>query len=216
MSVESCSSTVCGRRACRSSRGPCGDAGNNPCRRQGDQVVAPGSTGAGCWLRTTMAPRRAPISRQPDCAAGGVGRPVLLSQGAHARMGVPVGKGPPGHAQDDPETFGSGRRLAPAFARGCGRRQAPGRRARASSGAGLSAPPRRRLLHGGATVWARRSGTWIPSRRRAPRLEAVNDRARERVQYERNPGERWGGPGDRVSQLVRGHVRRDDDPSAAG
>jgi hypothetical protein len=41
MSVEPCSSTVCGRRACRSSRGPCGDAGNNPCRRHGDQVVAP-------------------------------------------------------------------------------------------------------------------------------------------------------------------------------
>ena len=34
------SSTVCGRRACRSSRGPCGDAGNNPCRRQGHVVVA--------------------------------------------------------------------------------------------------------------------------------------------------------------------------------
>ena len=34
------SSTVFGRRACRSSRGPCGDAGNNPCRRQGDRVVA--------------------------------------------------------------------------------------------------------------------------------------------------------------------------------
>jgi len=31
-------------RAARSC-GPCGDAGNNPCRRQGDQVVAPGSTG---------------------------------------------------------------------------------------------------------------------------------------------------------------------------
>jgi hypothetical protein len=33
------SSTVCGRRACRSSRGPCADAGNNPCRRQADVVV---------------------------------------------------------------------------------------------------------------------------------------------------------------------------------
>jgi hypothetical protein len=33
------SSTVSGRRACRSSRGPCGDAGNNPCRRQEDVVV---------------------------------------------------------------------------------------------------------------------------------------------------------------------------------
>jgi hypothetical protein len=45
------SSTVCGRRACRSSRGPCGDAGNNPCRRQGDQVVAPSSTGRRLLLR---------------------------------------------------------------------------------------------------------------------------------------------------------------------
>ena len=46
MSVEPCSSTVCGRRACRSSRGPCGDAGNNPCRRQADEVVAPSSDDA--------------------------------------------------------------------------------------------------------------------------------------------------------------------------
>jgi hypothetical protein len=45
------SSTVCGCRACRSSRGPCGDAGNNPCRRQGDQVVAPSSTGRRLLLR---------------------------------------------------------------------------------------------------------------------------------------------------------------------
>jgi hypothetical protein len=49
---------VCGRRTCRASCGPrgtsCGprgDAGNNPCSRQGDQVVAPGSTpvSAICW-----------------------------------------------------------------------------------------------------------------------------------------------------------------------
>jgi hypothetical protein len=33
------SSTVCRRRACRASCGPRGDAGNNPCRRQGDVVV---------------------------------------------------------------------------------------------------------------------------------------------------------------------------------
>jgi hypothetical protein len=36
---------VCGRRACRTSCGPCGDAGNDPCSRQGDRVVASGSTG---------------------------------------------------------------------------------------------------------------------------------------------------------------------------
>ena len=33
-----------GRRACRTSCGPRGDAGDNPCSRQGDRVVAPGST----------------------------------------------------------------------------------------------------------------------------------------------------------------------------
>ena len=37
------SSTVRGRRACRGSRGPCGDVGKNPCRRQGDVVVAASS-----------------------------------------------------------------------------------------------------------------------------------------------------------------------------
>ena len=60
----------------------------------------------------------------------------------------------------------------------------------------LSAPPRRRLpFHGGATVWARRSVTWSLSRRRGLRLEAVNDKARERVQYERKPAPGQGGPG---------------------
>jgi hypothetical protein len=36
------------------------------------------------------------------------------------------------------------------------------------------------------------------------------------VQYKARPGAWQGGPGDRVSQLVRGHVSRGDDPSAAG
>jgi hypothetical protein len=39
--------------------------------------------GAGCWLRTTMGPPAAPISRQPDCVAGGVGGP---SSSHRARM----------------------------------------------------------------------------------------------------------------------------------
>jgi mannose-6-phosphate isomerase-like protein (cupin superfamily) len=43
------------------------------------------------------------------------------------------GRGSLGHAQDDQETFDRGRRCALAFARGCGRRHAPGRRARVSS-----------------------------------------------------------------------------------
>ena len=69
---------------------------------------------------------------------GGRGwRPVVLSQGAHARTGVPVGEGPLGHARDDPETCGSGRRFTPAFVRRCGRRHARGRRARVSSEASV-------------------------------------------------------------------------------
>jgi hypothetical protein len=41
------SSTACGRRACRASCGPCGDAGNNPCRRQAVQLPQPARRGAG-------------------------------------------------------------------------------------------------------------------------------------------------------------------------
>jgi hypothetical protein len=93
MSVGSCSPTVCGRRACRSSRGPCSDAGNNPCRRQGDPVVAPGSTERRLLVEDDHgASGRTAISSSP------IGwrrrrRPVVLSQGAHARMDVPVGEG---------------------------------------------------------------------------------------------------------------------------
>ena len=78
------------RRACRRSRAPRGDAGNNPCSRQGDQVVAPGSTG-----------RRLPLEDNRD-ASGGTPmssspvawrKPVVRSPGAHARIGVPIGEG---------------------------------------------------------------------------------------------------------------------------
>ena len=69
------SSTVSGRRACRTSCGPSSDAGNNPCSRQGDRVVAPGSMGAGCWLRTTTAPPAGADVQQPDGVAAGVGGP---------------------------------------------------------------------------------------------------------------------------------------------
>jgi hypothetical protein len=48
-------------------------------------------------------------------------------------MDVPVGRAPLGHAQDDQETFDRGPPVVLAFARGCGRRHAPGRRARVSS-----------------------------------------------------------------------------------
>ena len=84
------------RRACRTSCGPRGEAGNNPCSRQGDQVVAPGSTG-----------RRLPV--EDDHGASG-GTPILSSPmawrrasaarrpltGAHARMDVPLGEGSAG------------------------------------------------------------------------------------------------------------------------
>jgi len=138
MSLEPCFSTVCGRRACRSSRGPCGDAGNNPCRRQGDQVVAPSSRGRRLLVEDDHGASGGRRYRAARLRGGRRRRPVVLSQGARPRMGVPVGEGPLGHAQDDLETFGSGRRFAPALARGCGRRHAPGRRARVSSEPGVS------------------------------------------------------------------------------
>jgi hypothetical protein len=72
----------------------------------------------------------------PHCVAGGVGGP------SSSRRARPPGwspRGDPlGQAQDDQETFVRGRRLALTFARGCGRRHAPGRRARCSCGAGVS------------------------------------------------------------------------------
>ena len=74
--------------------------------------------GAGWWLRTTMAPRAGAENRAAGLRGGGRRRRVVLSQGAHARMDVAVGRGPLGHARDDQETFDRGRRLALAFARG--------------------------------------------------------------------------------------------------
>jgi hypothetical protein len=51
----SLSRPVCGRRVCRTSCGPRGDVGNNPCSRQGDQVVAQGSRARGVSLTPTLA-----------------------------------------------------------------------------------------------------------------------------------------------------------------
>jgi hypothetical protein len=87
------SSTVCGRRACRSSRGPCGDAGNNPCRRQGDQVVAPTSSGRWLVVEDDHGGSRGRRYRgSPDRVAGGVGgrRPLA---GRACRDGRPGGGG---------------------------------------------------------------------------------------------------------------------------
>jgi hypothetical protein len=108
------SSTVCGRRACRSSRGPCGDAGNNPCRRQADQVVAPGSTGRRLLVEDDHWRLRQDADiEQPDCVGGGRRRPVGPLTGRACPDGRPGGGGVrSGHAQDDQETFDRGRRFA--------------------------------------------------------------------------------------------------------
>ena len=49
--------------------------------------------GAGFWLRTTRPPPAGADIEQPDRVAASRRRPVVLSQGARARMGVPVGEG---------------------------------------------------------------------------------------------------------------------------
>jgi hypothetical protein len=87
------SSTVWGRRASRSSRGPCGDAGNNPCRRQGDQVVAPTSSGRWLVVEDDHGASGGRRNRATRLRGGRRRRPVVLSPGAHAGMGVPVGEG---------------------------------------------------------------------------------------------------------------------------
>jgi len=82
-----------GGSTCRTSCGPPGDACNNPCRRQADEVVARGSTGPSCWLRTTIgASGRTPISSR-RIAWRRRRRRVVLSTRAHARIDVSVGEG---------------------------------------------------------------------------------------------------------------------------
>jgi hypothetical protein len=66
--------------------------------------------GAGCWLRTTMAPPAGADIEQPDCLAAGVGRP---------RMGVPVGEGSARRRLGRSRDGRPRARFAPAFARGC-------------------------------------------------------------------------------------------------
>jgi hypothetical protein len=57
--------TVCGRRACRTSRGPPGNARNNPCRRQAVQLsrAAPAGRSAAASRRRAPAPRTAACRR---------------------------------------------------------------------------------------------------------------------------------------------------------
>jgi hypothetical protein len=99
---------VCGRPACRTSCGPRGDAGNNPCSRQAHVVVA-------------VADR----SREQE-----------------RRRGF-------GHAQGEQETFDRGPPVVLAFASGCGRRHALGRRARVSSGAATRSAATTATAHAG-------------------------------------------------------------------
>jgi hypothetical protein len=87
---------VCGRRACRTSCGPRGAAGNNPCSRQGDPVVASGSTGRRLLVEDDHWRLRQDADvGQPDgvAAASAAGRPLT---GAHARMDVPLREGSAG------------------------------------------------------------------------------------------------------------------------
>jgi hypothetical protein len=78
---------------------PSGDPRDNPCRRQGDRVVAPSSAGRRLlvWGRPRRLRRR--YRTQPDRAAGGVGGPVVLSQRAHVRRACRWGRGSLGHSQ---------------------------------------------------------------------------------------------------------------------
>ena len=95
-----------------------------------------------------MAPPAGADNRAARLRGGRRRRPVVLSQGAHARMDVAVGEG---LARPHSGRSRGVRPRPPVCARGRGRRHAPGRRARVSSGAGVgSGQWRRRLITGAA------------------------------------------------------------------
>ena len=119
------------RRADMRSLGPRRDPRDNPCRRQGDQVVAPARRGAGWWLRTTMAPPAGADSSSPIAWRPSSAHCVRSTDGRPGGGRGPLGDvGRPGDGRPGP--------VVPAFARGCGRRPTPWRRARLSSLAGVS------------------------------------------------------------------------------
>jgi hypothetical protein len=125
----------------RASCGPSGDSRNNPCRRQGDQVVAPSATGRRLLVQDDHGASRGRRYRAARLRGGRRRRPVVLSRGARPRMGVPVAEG---SARPRSRRSRDGRPrawFAPAFARGCGRPHTPGRRARVSSLARASPQP---------------------------------------------------------------------------
>jgi CheY-like chemotaxis protein len=99
-------------------------------RLQGDQVVAPSSTGRGLRVEDDHgASGGTPILSSPMAwrPASAARRPLT---GAHARMDVPLGEGSAGPRSGRSRDV---RAWAVAFACRCGRRHAPGRRARVSS-----------------------------------------------------------------------------------
>jgi hypothetical protein len=156
--------SVCGRRACRISCDPRADAGNNPCSRQGDQVVAPGSTGRRLLVEETMAPPPGADIEQPGCLAAGVGgrRPLIGDAGS----GPTVGACP-----------GIRRRL---LAAGQGRyavrvRDASGRRRQR-----WPLPPRPPRALGGGDRWVRARATEVGGVSAAPRAPVVQRQVRDR------------------------------------
>ena len=83
---------VCGRRACRTSCGPRGDAGNNPCSRQGDRVVAPtdacSSSRASVWSDDPNA-----LATRRGCRISPAPRPSF-ERGTKWAVLRPSGRGP--------------------------------------------------------------------------------------------------------------------------
>jgi hypothetical protein len=119
--------------------------------------------GAGCWLRATIGVSgRTPMSSSRIAWRRASAARRCLT-GAHARLDAAVGEGFARAHHDDHETFDGGRRLALVFARGCGRRRAPGRAAAQRSAAGGSpcapaARPRRASMPGSAALARTREG----------------------------------------------------------
>jgi hypothetical protein len=128
--------------------GPPRDSRNNPCRRQGDQVVAPGSTGRRLLVEDVIgATGTTPISSSP-IAWRPASAPVVLSQGAHARMDVPVGRVRWATLRTIKRRSSPGAGLRARFRPRCGRWHAPGRRARVSSATGAPRTWTRALASG--------------------------------------------------------------------
>jgi len=90
----------------RDSPGPSSDTRNNPCRRQGDRVVASGSTGRRLLVEDDpWRLRRDADIEQPDCVGGGVGGPSSCDRARVPGWTSRWGRGRLGHVQDDQETF---------------------------------------------------------------------------------------------------------------